>query len=57
MTEVDDGGGGVGDENGVVDYEVVHCCTMSLSGIWVPRQMIITKNQISRKKIIEWATN
>ena len=37
--------------------QVVHCCTMSLSGIWVPRQMIITEIQISRKKIIEWATN
>ena len=52
MTEVDDGGGGVGDENGVVDYEVVHCCTMSLSGIWVPRQMIITETQIAMTEII-----
>ena len=31
---------------------VVHCCTMSLFGIWVPRQVIITEIQISRTKII-----
>ena len=31
---------------------LVHCCTMSLSGIWVPRQMIITEIRIAMTEII-----
>ena len=39
------------DDDDDSDHDVVHCCTMSLSGIWVPRQ-IITEIQISRTKIV-----
>ena len=31
--------------------------SLSLSGIWVPRQMIITETQIEMTEIILWATN
>ena len=38
--------------------DLVHCYTMSLSGIWVPRRMIIAENQNSNMTdIIKWATN
>ena len=35
-----------------VHITVVHCCTMSLSVIWVPRQMIITETQIAMTEIV-----
>ena len=31
---------------------VVHCCTMGLSGIRVPKQIIITETQIAIREII-----
>ena len=40
-----------------VHITVVHCCTMSLSVIWVPRQMIITETQIAMTEICWWATS
>ena len=37
--------------------EIVHYCTLSLSDIWVTRQIIITNSQWSIHRLSRWVTN
>ena len=52
-------GGGKGEEEGEdeVGGELVHYCTLSLSDIWVTRQIIITNSQWSIQRLSRWVTN
>ena len=40
-----------------VEAVIVHYCTLSLSDIWVTRQIIIKNSQWSIQRLSRWVTN